>query len=77
MDEQQCTDLTKHLIRGVLPKMGVVRTANTILAMTPCIYRGFGIINLYIQQMIGHLKVISNHSGASLKTGTLLQIELK
>ena len=31
----QCDDLTKLLIQGVLPKMGIIRTANMILATSP------------------------------------------
>ena len=30
MDLQQCTDLTKHLIWGFLPNMGIVRTTSTV-----------------------------------------------
>ena len=73
----QCTDLTRHLIQGVLPNMGIVRTANSVLVMTPHIYRGLGIVNLYIQQLVDHLKVICNHGGIESETGMLISIELE
>ena len=72
----QCDDLTKLLIRGVLPKMGIIRTANTILATSPRRHRGLGMIHLYILQLVDHLKVICDHGGKDTETGKLLSIEL-
>ena len=72
----QCDDLTKLLVRGVLPKMGIIRTANTILATSPRQLRGLGLIHLYILQLVNHLKVICDHGGKDTETGKLLSIEL-
>ena len=69
----QCDVLTKQLIQGVLPKMGIIRTANSALATTPSNMRGVGIIHLYILQLVDHLKVICDHGNEQTETGKLLK----
>ena len=69
--------ITRQLLRGALPKMGIIGSANTILATSPSTMRGVGLINLYVLQLVDHLKVICNHGGEQTDTGTLLRNELE
>ena len=72
---KQCDEITKELLKGVLPKMGIIRTANTTLATSPRNMQG--VVHLYILQLVDHLKVICNHSGDTTDTGTLLRNKLE
>ena len=40
MSFEQCDKLTRTLLKVALPKMGIVRTANNVLATAPTRYRG-------------------------------------
>ena len=57
--------------------MGIIRTANNVLATAPTRYRGMGIINLCILQMVDHLKVACDHGDNDSDTGQLLQTTLE
>ena len=65
----QCDSLTKQLAQGVLPKLGIICTANTQLVTTPTAMRDVGLIHLYILQLI----VLCNHSGEDTETRMLLR----
>ena len=73
----ECDLITRQLVRGVLPKMGIIRTANRILATSTVSMQGVGLIHLYVLQLVDHLKVICNHGGENTDTGTLLRNELE
>ena len=77
LNYNQCDIIMKQLIQGVLPKMGIVCTANTQLATSTTVMRGIGLIHLYILQLVDHLKAICNHGGENTDTGTLLRNELE
>ena len=62
---------------GISPKYGNCSHNKHCLAMTPRSYRGLGLTNLYIQQLIDHLKVACNHGGTSTEIGILLSIGLE
>ena len=74
---EECDLLTKQLIRGALPKMGIIRSANTTLATSTTAMWGVGLIHLYVLQLVDHLKVICNHGGENTDTGTLLRNKLE
>ena len=74
---QQGDKLTRTLLKVALPKMGIVRTANNVLATAPTAYCGIGIINFYILRMIDHLKIACNHIGTKTDTGHLLLTTLE
>ena len=77
MDFQQCDKLTRTLLKVALPKMGIVRTASNVLATAPTRYRGIGIINFYILQMVDHLKIACNHGDNNSDTGQLIRTTLE
>ena len=66
----ECDLISRHLIRGVLPKMGIVRSAYTTLATSTSAMQGVGLIHLYILQLVDHLEVICNHGGEQRDIGT-------
>ena len=73
----ECDLLTRQVLRGVLPKMGIIRSANMVLTTSTTAMRGAGLIHLYVLQLVDHLKVICNHGGEQTDTGTLLRNELE
>ena len=77
MNFEQCDKLTRILLKVALPKMGIVRTANNVLATAPTSYRGFGIINFYILQMVDHLKMACDHGDSESDTGQPLQTTIE
>ena len=77
MDYNQCDDITGELLSGVLPKMGIVRTANRVLVTAEREYWGFGLSHVYVLQLVDHLKVICDHGGQDTDTGTLLMASLE
>lgn len=77
MDFHQCNKLTRTLLKVVLPKMGIVRTASNVLATAPTRYRGIGITNFYILQMVDHLRIACDHGDSDLDTGQLLRMTLE
>ena len=77
MTYDECDSLTKTLLMGALPKMGIVRTANRILATAETKHRGLGLTHLYVLQLVDHLKVICDHGGTKSDTGILLEASLE
>ena len=74
---KQCDKLTRTLLRVALPKMGIVRTASNVLATAPIRYRGLGIVNFDILQMVDHLRIACDHGDSDSDTGQLLRTTLE
>ena len=61
LDYEQCDAITGELLSGVLPKMGIVRTANRVLVTAERDFWGFGLTDVYVLQLVDHLKVLCDH----------------
>ena len=57
--------------------MGIVQPASNVLATAPTWYRGIGITNFYILQMVDHLWIACDHRDSDLDTGQLLRTTLE
>ena len=77
MTFDECDTLMKMLLTRVLPKMGIVRTANRTLATAETRLRGLGLTHLYVLQLVDHLKIVCDHGGTGSDTGILLSASLK
>ena len=77
MTYEECNTLMKLLLTGVLPKMGIVRTANRTLATPETKLQGLGLTHLFVLQLVDHLKKVCDHGGTNSDTGTLLSASLE
>lgn len=78
LTEQQCKILQRHILNETLGKMGIVRTASSIIAVAPTTLGGFGIISVEISQLSQHIAFLLQHGPtAESNTGKLLRSTLE
>jgi hypothetical protein len=78
LSSKECTILQRHFQRAILGKMGVVRTAPSLLATAPPSLGGFGLFSFEIEQLSAHVSILLLHGPdkASI-TGSLLRSTLE
>lgn len=76
--EQQCKILQRYILNETLGKMGIVRTASSIIAVAPTTLGGFGIISVEISQLSQHIAFLLQHGPTvESNTGKLLRSTLE
>lgn len=71
------TVLQRSINLSVLGKMGIVRSASTILANTPTHLGGYGILDINIEQMVQHIGMLSLHMHQPSIIGMMITISLE
>jgi hypothetical protein len=77
-DETQCKVLQKLFLHTVLGKMGITRSAPSLIATAPTSLGGFGIFSFDIAQLVGHVTLLLLHGPDAVSlTGQLLRLSLE
>ena len=73
LDEQECKAIDKALIKNVLGKMGVVRTAPREVIFAPPSLGGIGLNRTETDQVIDQVKMIIQHGHRDTIAGRLIR----
>ena len=73
LDEQECKSIDKALIKSVLGKMGVVRTAPRVIIFAPSSLGGIGLNRTETDQVIDQVKMIIHHGHRDTIAGRLIR----
>lgn len=74
LSKQEYRQIQRDLNRSVLGKMGIVQTAATILANIPTAQGGYGVPDIFMEQVTQHVSVLQQHMHSTSVTGKLLRI---
>ena len=69
----QCKLIQSHLRQVALPRMGVIRTAASVVVYGPKSYGGLGLLSIRLAQVIAHIRILLTHGGSTSIEGNLIK----
>ena len=74
---QECEEIMLPVYKTILPKMGVIRTINTIYRYVPKHMNGLGLPHIYTEQGIAHIQTFLSHMNTTTKLGHLMMAQIQ
>ena len=74
---QECEDIMLPVYKTILPKMGIIRTINTIYRYAPKYMNGLGLPHIYVEQGISHVQTLLSHMNTTTKLGHLMKAQVQ
>lgn len=61
MDTAQCESVQKVFLQQTLGKIGLVRTTPSLIACSPTLFGGVGLISFEVEQLVSHVSILLQH----------------